>query len=625
MGKGQIIGGGAGGEYTVKLILDTARLSSQIAAMNAQIVQIDAKIAAGVDTPALTAQIADLNAKIAVLDAKILAEADPAKKAILIAERTTLQATIVALRAEAAGGIERLKLQKAALTLQTARHAAALARADITVLAWCVDRTENLSGIVGTIEVPGERGTLMIQPGYNGNAAYNKTRDGQLQPVLSATPEAAFWNLAMLPGWQKWKPTYRFGTLTALAGNYCSVALDPATSSQQALNVNQGSQLAGVPIRYRDLHGAAFTVGDAVVVEFTGQSFSSPVVIGFSVRPLSGVGYIVGLSTKEGAVTRHILNCETGDLSVISEADLTIRYEAVAHNDLVTTSVTSVDSTPYAYSGARLLSKDYDTESTPTRQAYKIDGVTIWERRCSSSEENGSWDVVQSWAEFSYAGWHYSAFAITQHRDAAKTYLPPGYVFTGETYSPFEMFLDYEMTTVFSGSVVFRNVPGELRVPFGTGSWRRTSRRRFDEPALAAALLVDSGTYARSQLETVTLEEFEAENTIFFAPITLGNDTYFTRPAKIPHVDFPQYWTGYYGTPVRQTDEFDPLPPPPAMAGIFSDRGIVFLEGAQNARTLKYGGANRAKADPRTLAVHAGFTAAINDADAVEFAMYRRR
>jgi hypothetical protein len=153
------------------------------------------------------------------------------------------------------------------------------------VAAWCADLTEDLSGEVGTIEIPGERESVNIQPGYDGNAAYNAARDGQLQPAIAGTPESAFYNLALLPGWQKWKPTYRFGTVTAIDGDICDVSLEAATSSQQNMNINQSVTLSNVPIEYMTCNGAAFSEGDGVIVEFEGQDWNSPKVIGFKDNP----------------------------------------------------------------------------------------------------------------------------------------------------------------------------------------------------------------------------------------------------------------------------------------------------------------------------------------------------
>jgi len=122
--------------------------------------------------------------------------------------------------------------------------------ADPTINAWCADLTESLSGEVGTIEIPGEFSSQAnIVPGDSGEAAWDGERDGQLTPVIGGTPWGVFLNKCLLPGWQKWKPLHRYGTIVADSLNFgentCSVCLDPAYSSQQNLDVNQNQDFSG--------------------------------------------------------------------------------------------------------------------------------------------------------------------------------------------------------------------------------------------------------------------------------------------------------------------------------------------------------------------------------------------
>jgi hypothetical protein len=134
--------------------------------------------------------------------------------------------------------------------------------ADKTVAAWCADLTENLvaGAIIGTIEIPGERaGGVNIQPGFENYAVFDSKRDGQLQAAIGGTPAGVFYNLAMFPGWQKWKPTYRYGRITSISlgvgdppGDTCDIDLDAAISSAQELDVNQTATLSDVPINYMD-------------------------------------------------------------------------------------------------------------------------------------------------------------------------------------------------------------------------------------------------------------------------------------------------------------------------------------------------------------------------------------
>jgi len=153
------------------------------------------------------------------------------------------------------------------------------------IAVWCADLTEDLTGSVGTIEVPGESVSFNIQPGHEGNAEYKSSRDGQLVPTLAQDYAGAFFNLAALPGWQKWKPTFRYGTISEINGDLCEVELESTQSSQQAIDINQQMVLSDVPIEYLNCNGAAFTDGDSVLVMFEGQNIEAPKVIGFKEEP----------------------------------------------------------------------------------------------------------------------------------------------------------------------------------------------------------------------------------------------------------------------------------------------------------------------------------------------------
>lgn len=158
---------------------------------------------------------------------------------------------------------------------------------------WCADLTEDLSGDVGIIEIPGEQQSWNILPGYFNEAPYNAQRDGHILPAVVGTPAGVFWNLAMLPGWQKWKPTFRYGVITAKNGDECDVALEAAFSSQQAINVNQEPELYEVPITYMTCDGAVFEVGDEVVIRFNDQDINDPEVIGFKEQPKRCTQWVV--------------------------------------------------------------------------------------------------------------------------------------------------------------------------------------------------------------------------------------------------------------------------------------------------------------------------------------------
>lgn len=111
--------------------------------------------------------------------------------------------------------------------------------------------------------------------------------DGLMTAPQVMSPEQAFLTAAVMPGWQKWRPTYRTGTITALDvdADTASVSLDAAASSAQGLGINQTGSLSNVPVSYMTCNAKAFEVGDRCVVRFTAQDWSRPVVIGFVDNP----------------------------------------------------------------------------------------------------------------------------------------------------------------------------------------------------------------------------------------------------------------------------------------------------------------------------------------------------
>jgi len=187
---------------------------------------------------------------------------------------------------------------------------------DETISAWCADLTEDLTGEVGTVEIPGETAFVQIQPGYEANAVYNIPRDGQLLPTVIASAAQSFYNLAMMPGWQRWMPLFRYGTITAIDGDTASVDVEGITSSQQALEINQTDSLSDVAIEYMNCNGGAFEVDDEVLLKFTGQAWDSPVIVGFKDNPkMCGIYLIITSGTefivwdlKENTYSEGIMN-----------------------------------------------------------------------------------------------------------------------------------------------------------------------------------------------------------------------------------------------------------------------------------------------------------------------------
>ena len=198
---------------------------------------------------------------------------------------------IVALLARIAGmedGLEKDILELRVKSLQKAkdRYQTVLSSTDPILDLWCTDFSLDLQGEVGTIEVIRNRGKgLVLRPNFDLTAIYDQDRDGQLAPALEVGPYTNFYNLGITPGMQKWKPIYRVGAITGISGDNCDVLLDNILSGQQDLEVNQTPTLETVPIDYMDCNGDVFAVDDRVIVEFTGNLWESPKVIGFESEP----------------------------------------------------------------------------------------------------------------------------------------------------------------------------------------------------------------------------------------------------------------------------------------------------------------------------------------------------
>jgi hypothetical protein len=155
--------------------------------------------------------------------------------------------------------------------------------------AWCVDYTENATGNVATIEIPGEP-SRPINIAAGGRAP--SLTDGKLRSRSFMTGPQAYFNAAILPGWQKFKPTYRRGTITSIntENNTANLTLydDRSTAanfSGVGLVINQTNTLSNVPIVYLDCNAFAFKVGDDCVIEFQGQNWNNPKLIGFVNNP----------------------------------------------------------------------------------------------------------------------------------------------------------------------------------------------------------------------------------------------------------------------------------------------------------------------------------------------------
>lgn len=283
MGKARIVGGGTDGYYDAVIQYDTERLQAEIDELDQKVIDLDTKIP-GLKVTRNEAQAAVDSAKndlgLVIFQYNqgnaTLEDIQDAHAAI----QPLIQPLVTAERRVKEAEAERLSYLKRRQFLESQKPA------DQTIALWCADLTESLTtdDLVPTIEVNGEAKSIIIAPQFDPRAWLGAT-DGQIQPVFSSGPSAVYFNWALLPGWQKWLPTYRAGTITSITLDVCDVSLDAALSSQQSININQAGTLQNVLIDYMDCNAGAFDVGDRVIVQFDQQDWTKPRVIGFESNP----------------------------------------------------------------------------------------------------------------------------------------------------------------------------------------------------------------------------------------------------------------------------------------------------------------------------------------------------
>ena len=278
MGKAEITTNLGNGQYTIDLLRDLTKLQAEIGRINNEINKLTSisipEAQTNLSHSESVEKIAQSNLSNAIASGaeNLLSFITIHRKAIAEVDSNT--STLGILEAKSISLQKRLDLLNTE-TLGPAQN------------AWCTDLTPDLSGEVATIEVPGERSQVFIRPGYTDNAVHSPARDGQLQPVYSNTSSAAFFNAALLPGWQKWNPQYRTGTITFISEDKstCSVSLDAEQSTAQNLGVNKETALTGVTFSYMSCDGQAFSIGDSVVIEFPNRDWDTARVIGFTDSP----------------------------------------------------------------------------------------------------------------------------------------------------------------------------------------------------------------------------------------------------------------------------------------------------------------------------------------------------
>lgn len=300
MGKGTILSGGDDGLYSVKMDRGKALKDKAIAECDNLISALTANLAEY--PPFITARenaIAQLQAALANAIAiyEFWVQVDPtrsetkdAAKGVnnILAEKLKSEGDLQAL-------IARKNIVKGQLKAAQQRKAELQnVAAEVTQNIWCADYTLDKTGNINTIELPGEPSTVIVEPQSRPDDAPALLPPGDVVARELMRSEHVYLNAAILPGWQAYKPTYRRGIIMALdtVANTATVGLVPAVSSAKdknykTLDINHRSPvtLTDVPVTYMSCNAAAFEVGDSVVIQFEGQDWTKPRVIGFVERP----------------------------------------------------------------------------------------------------------------------------------------------------------------------------------------------------------------------------------------------------------------------------------------------------------------------------------------------------
>lgn len=280
MAKAQVLKHLGEGKYQIRLKYAVERVQAEKARIENRLAELAVEVPTSkTDVIAKEAEVAAAEADIDALIPAYRAGTDGARKQI-----TEKQVALINLRGELTKLVYQRDLLIAEnLSLLKRRNQIDRIPEDKALEAWCADFTTDLSGAVGVADINDEGGQgVVLQPGYDGSAGWNAARDGVLMPREAQSGAQLFFNAAILPGVQKWQPRYRVATISNIESDTCTITLDPANSSAQALNINATQVYTGVPIEYMDCNAAAFEDGDSVLVRFTQ---SGPLVVGFRDHP----------------------------------------------------------------------------------------------------------------------------------------------------------------------------------------------------------------------------------------------------------------------------------------------------------------------------------------------------
>jgi predicted transglutaminase-like cysteine proteinase len=243
MGKGVIKSGGENGLYLTSILKDVERIEAELARVNARIEKLNEQITKNEDKKATFTSQRNTLAN----DLNVLIEAfgdDPpgatieqinTKQAELTAKQAELSNITIEIRRQY---LEQFEFEKRKIMLETLRDQGAQDRNIYTA-----DLIEDLpaGATVGTMEMAGDSdGEIVIRPQYFEDGEYTPGRDGKIQSAGASTPSGTYFNLAIYPWWQRWKPIYRVGLIKSIdyRNNRCDICL-ARERGVQGIEINQ--------------------------------------------------------------------------------------------------------------------------------------------------------------------------------------------------------------------------------------------------------------------------------------------------------------------------------------------------------------------------------------------------
>lgn len=400
MGKAIITSNEGEGLYLVDYIYNTTALDARIAQLNLRITEIEAVEIPAMEA-AITGQEATIAATISDINAAIVAENEEVI-ITLTARRNEESAVIASLKSQiAAKKGEALSVNQQIIDLNAKR------KASESVSAWCTDYNIDLAiGLeVGVMEFPGEAPgvsqPVIIRPGgINGDENGFINDDGMMTQSIAMSPAQLYYMQGIMPGWQRWVPIYRLGTLGLIdtENDKCIVFMDNNVSSYQGLDtIPEGNlTLTDVPIEYLNCNSAVFETDDKVIVLFdpAGNGVISShgnytgTVIGFQSEPRPCVFFRFKVySVAEELITADDVEFEVL-LSTGSTADFSAEYRTVDEVSFWELTINTKDPEGYFISY-------YDKRDIYSETDSQIPAWTQYPGICEESEKKKPEDLYK--------------------------------------------------------------------------------------------------------------------------------------------------------------------------------------------------------------------------------------